>query len=419
MADDFLDYFEQRRRHVVDTCTACGECVRACPMLARPEFADLEPEAVQSEIRSFLAGGPATAAVFRRVFSCMGCYGCCEVCPEGLDAQQVNELVKARYRREGLERGAYVPSRDPEAVQRVLAAVQLTADDYRRLFTPAPRRPARFVFFPGCNVYAQPDRLLEALDIIALTAEEVAFLPGLDHCCGDMPLFMGDVPEAAAVGAELVSALAAYEPETVVFWCPTCLCRFHTTISQVRALPFATESLAQFLAARIERLTFAAPVREQATLHEACKVALTGLDRDGPRPLLAQVPGLEIVEMPRRREEAACCGCGAETWFRDVFEEVRDERLREAQGTGAELLIDVCHYCHHLFTPEAARFGLVAENCIHVLARSLGVAREDRYAAWRRQADAERVLTEAAAQIATAPFSRETIEAVVRAQFTG
>ena len=49
----------------------------------------------------------------------------------------------------------------------------------------------------------------------------------------------------------------------------------------------------------------------RATLHEPCKVALTGLDLEGPRPLLAQVPGLELVEMPRTGAEAPCCGSGA------------------------------------------------------------------------------------------------------------
>ena len=168
------------------------------------------------------------------------------------------------------------------------------------------------------------------------------------------------------------------------FWCPTCLCRFHTTAARAHALPFATLSLPQFLAARLEQLDFRQPFAARATVHDACKVALTGLDVDGPRPLLASVPGLELVEMERTGAEAACCGSGAYTWFPSVGGEIRDERLAEASGTGADTLIDVCHYCHHVFLPEVERFDLASENWIHVLAHSLGVAREDDYAAWRR-----------------------------------
>ncbi len=72
-----------------------------------------------------------------------------------------------------------------------------------------------------------------------------------------------------------------------------------------------------------------------------------------------------------------------------------------------------------MFLPEVERFDLAAENWIHVLAHSLGVAREDDYAAWRRSADPERVITAAADRTTASPFERETIEHVVRAHFGG
>jgi len=412
-------HLEERRRHVVDACTACGTCFRQCPVLEHLDFGNLKPGEVQARIRDFLDGGEASDSVFRRVFSCMGCYGCCEgVCPQGLDVMQINEMVKARYRREGLADTAYTPGADPQAPQRVLASIQVIPEDYRRIFTASPLHSARYVFFAGCNVYSQPVRLLEALDVLALVDEDVAFLPGLDHCCGDTPLFMGDSEEASRTMDDLVASLSAYEPEAVVFWCPTCLCRVHTSVAEAHALPFATMSLPQFLAERLERLDFKHSFSARATLHEPCKVALTGLDREGARPLLAQVPGLELVEMPRTGGDAPCCGSGAFTWFPSAAEEIRDERLDEARGTGASTVIDVCHYCHHVFLPEAERFGLVAENWMHVLAQSLGVARQDRYAKWRQWSDPERILSDAQDSVSASPFDLETIADVVRAQFS-
>ena len=416
-----LDAFlEGMRRHAVEACVACGDCFRMCPALEHLDIGDLEPEDVQARIRAFLDGGEASEPVYRRAFSCMGCYGCCAgVCPQGLDPMQMNELVKALYRRRGLDSAAYTPGADPVAQQRVMASIQVTPGDYGRIFTASPQRSARFVFFAGCNVYAQPARLLEALDVLALAGEDVAFLPGLDHCCGDTPLFMGDPEEASRTMDDLVASLSAYEPEAVVFWCATCQCRFHTTVKRSYEVPFATMSLPRFLGERLEHLAFRDPIPARATIHEPCKLALTGLDRAGPRPLLAQIPGLDLVEMPRTGDSAPCCGGGAATWFPATADEIRDERLDEARGTGADTLIDVCHYCHHVFLPEAERFGLVAENWIHVLARSLGVARDDRYADWRRSMDPERVMAEAAETIAASPFPRGTIETVVRAHFGG
>ncbi len=54
-----------------------------------------------------------------------------------------------------------------------------------------------------------------------------------------------------------------------------------------------------------------------------------------------------------------------------------------------------------------------------MLAHSLGVAREDDCAAWRRSADPELVIAAAADRIASSPFDRETVERVVRAHFGG
>jgi Fe-S oxidoreductase len=407
------------RVHVADTCTACGTCFRTCPAVQRLDFAGLSPKDVQAQVRAYLAGGDPTEAVFRRAFSCMGCYGCCEgVCPQGLDVMHVNEIVKALYRRSGLDVTAYTPARDPRAPQRVLASMQVTPEDYRRVFTPSPPGPAGTVFFPGCNVYAQPARLLEALDVLALVDGDVAFLPGLDHCCGDTPFFMGDHDEGTRAADDLVAALGAYEADTVVLWCPTCLCRMNTDTLTTERLPFRTVSLAQFLTERLDRLDLAEPVPVRATLHEACKAAFTGLDLEGPRPLLSGIPGLDLVEMPRSGAKTVCCGSGAFTWFPSIGAEVRDARLEEARETGADLLIDVCHYCHHVFLPDAGRFDIMVENWIHVLARAAGVARNEDYAEWRTWGDAERILALADDAIAASPFDRETIATVMRSHFS-
>jgi L-lactate dehydrogenase complex protein LldE len=416
---DREDAVADQRDHAAHTCTACGTCFRTCPAVEQLDFADLTPKEVQAQVRAYLGGGDPTEVVFRRAFSCVGCYGCCEgTCPQGLDVMRVNEIVKALYRRGGLEATTYTPSRDPQAPQRVLASIKATPEDYRRIFTPSPPGLAGTVFFPGCNVYAQPARLLEALDVLALIGEEVAFLPGLDHCCGDTPFFMGDPDEGVRAADDLVAALSAYEPETVVLWCPTCLCRMNTDSLARDRLPFRTLSLAQFLTERADRLRLSEPVSMRATLHEACKAAFTGLDLEGPRRLLGDVGGLELVEMPRSHAETVCCGSGAFTWFPEIGATLRDARLEEARQTGADLLIDVCHYCHHVFLSDARRFDIVPEYWIHVLARAAGVARDDDYATWRASGDAERICTLAANAIAASPFDRETIATVLRSHFS-
>jgi hypothetical protein len=43
---------------------------------------------------------------------------------------------------------------------------------------PTDKQHARYVLFPGCNVYFQPELILNALDIMDAVGDDYAFVPG-------------------------------------------------------------------------------------------------------------------------------------------------------------------------------------------------------------------------------------------------
>ena len=363
-------------------------------------------------MRQYLEDGLPNDVVYERAFACMDCFKCTEnVCPQGLDPLAINALI----------RGSYFPDKEIKTVEenthpkRVLASIQVTPGDYERLFTPTPVRKASMVFFPGCTVYVQPEMLLTALDILAMIDADMAFLPGLDDCCGGDHLYYGDIATGDQRADALVSRLSAYQPEQVVLWCPTCHVRFEKYLSAVMELPFEVISMPQYLAAHLDRLPLEGEIDEVVTLHEACKAAYTGVDVDGVRSILKQLPGLQLVEMPRHAEQAVCCGGGALPDFSQVLRSSRDGRLEEACQTGADTLVDVCHYCHHVFSAEAHRFDVTPQNYISLLGRFLGIEQVDRYGKWRQWGDLQRVLEDAAAFIEASPYSREEIEEAIAA----
>lgn len=87
-----------------------------------------------------------------------------------------------------------------------------------------------------------------ALDIMEAIGDDYAFLPGLDYCCGDSHLFLGGIDKGAKRAEELMAAIAGFQPEAVVTWCPTCQCRFDKSIAPGLAVPFRVLSFAQYLA---------------------------------------------------------------------------------------------------------------------------------------------------------------------------
>jgi Fe-S oxidoreductase len=72
---------------------------------------------------------------------------------------------------------------------------------------------------------------------------------------------------------------------------------------------------------------------------------------DPPRRILANIPGIEFIEMIRYKENAFCCGFGG--GVKEAFNEfavwTASKRIEEAEEIGAEALITACPYCEEQF----------------------------------------------------------------------
>jgi len=74
------------------------------------------------------------------------------------------------------------------------------------------------------------------------------------------------------------------------------------------------------------------------------------------RDILNKIPGLDMVEMPRMKENAFCCGAGGGVMdaYPDFAKWAAQERLTEAQSVAAEAIISACPYCKKVFS-EASK----------------------------------------------------------------
>jgi Fe-S oxidoreductase len=106
-----------------------------------------------------------------------------------------------------------------------------------------------------------------------------------------------------------------------------------------------TQYLAELIAGG--RLRFEHPYPAKVTFHDPCYLGRRNDVYDPPRQVLAAIPGLDIVEMPRSRDDALCCGGGGGRMWMDTKagERFSDLRTREAIDTGADLLVTACPHC--------------------------------------------------------------------------
>jgi len=91
----------------------------------------------------------------------------------------------------------------------------------------------------------------------------------------------------------------------------------------------------------------------QMLVHEPKKPRFNGANGiyDSPRTIINSIPGLELVEMERIRENAWCCGAGGGVidTYPDLCSWTVAERIEEARATGAEAIVTACPWCERNF----------------------------------------------------------------------
>jgi Fe-S oxidoreductase len=108
-------------------CTACGECVRACPMTPYAAGVDAAaPGAVAAGMRDVLRDGPGTPEALAWIGACTKSGLCTAACPERIDAALMLRLAGMRLRG-ALGEAPRIPVReDTQFSPRVKAFARLT-----------------------------------------------------------------------------------------------------------------------------------------------------------------------------------------------------------------------------------------------------------------------------------------------------
>ncbi|WP_018923206.1 (Fe-S)-binding protein [Salsuginibacillus kocurii] len=88
-------------------------------------------------------------------------------------------------------------------------------------------------------------------------------------------------------------------------------------------------------------------INERMTYHDSCYLGRYNEVYDPPRYILEAIPGLEIVEMERNKEDGMCCGAGGGMmWMEEeAGQRVNVARTEQALETNPSLIGSACPYC--------------------------------------------------------------------------
>ena len=221
---------------------------------------------------------------------------------------------------------------------------------------------------PGAQKMAQ-----DAATALIKAGVDVGILGEKERCCGNPSLRMGDVNSFIAFAKENIKMFNDMGVKKLVTICPFCYSTFKRDYPDVGdKMNFEVVHILELVDQLIAqgKLRLAKPINLSVTYHDPChlgRISDAGISGTGtftgiyaqPRRILSRIPGVELVEMDRNKDDSWCCGAGG--WLRNGYPELArwtaDKRIEEAEATGAEALVTYCPHCEENLGEAIQRRG--------------------------------------------------------------
>ena len=393
---------------LIGDCVHCGFCLETCPTYTLWNEEMDSPRGRIVLMRAGLEeGSEMSAELVTHIDQCLGCMACVTACPSGVQYDKLIEDTRAQVernttrgpadrlfrrllfegfthpgrlralapllagaRRLGLDRRAAnsgALSRFPRL--RALAALtprtplRSSLRQIPRSFSPRGPARGRVALLQGCvqRVFFRDVNLATAR-VLAAEGFAVSALRE-PRCCGALQLHSGYDEEAGELAKRTIAAFEDYD--YVVVNAAGCGSAMKDYGHLLREDGEWAERAAAF-SARVRDVTellhdagpTAAryPVSLRAAYHDACHLAHAQGVRAQPRELLAQIPGLELVEPP---EWELCCGsAGVYNMLQPApAAELGERKARNLLETGAEAVIAGNPGCALQIAAHSERLG--------------------------------------------------------------
>jgi Fe-S oxidoreductase len=179
-----------------------------------------------------------------------------------------------------------------------------------------------------------------------------AILGQEETCSGDPARRLGDEYTFQVMAQQNVETLTQYRFKRIVTACPHC---FNTLSNEYPHFAGRWEVVhhSQLIHDLVGtgKLRLSRPLNETVTFHDSCYLGRYNGVYQGPRDVMAAIPGVNLVEMPRSREKGLCCGGGGGGMWLEVHGErrIQEIRLAEAEATGSSIIASACPFCMLMF----------------------------------------------------------------------
>jgi Fe-S oxidoreductase len=337
-----------------------------------------------------------TDSYLELLYACTLCGACDVGCKRNLDLEI--ELTLEALRVRAVKEGKGPMPAHKKVAENIAAKHNYLGSPHenRQKWLPDGVKPAAkadVLYFVGCSAsYTNPEIAQATAKILNAAGTEFMLMPD-EWCCGNILYSVGMIDEARELAKRNIEEVRKSGAKTLLTACAEGYRMWK--VDYPKMLDIATDDLGFRVVHLVEyvdelikqgSLKLKNRVDLRLTYHDSCSLSrlsepwvpwegergLWGavspkLERrrgangvyQPPRDILSAIPGVELVEMIRKRENAFCCGAGRGTKeaFPEFAQWAAEQRLAEVREVGAEALVATCPWCKNNFAQVAGKAG--------------------------------------------------------------
>jgi Fe-S oxidoreductase len=289
----------------------------------------------------------------KALYSCSTCNNCVQSCKFPFNKDIVNIILGVREEMVG--NGLVLPK-----IAHFFRSIELYGNPYRELRESRGKwaegteiqsyRGQEFLLYVGCvgSFDEKGQKSARALGEVLLKAGvSFGILGSEEECDGNESYLLGEKRIFKMLMEKNLSLFDKLSVKKVITLSP----HSYNALKNYYPNKFEVFHYTQIFGDLISKGRLNLPVKLNArvTYHDPCFLGRHNSEYEAPRQVLKAIPGVELIEMERNRENSFCCGGGSGNFYTDFFGGGENSpariRVREAIETGASILAIACPVC--------------------------------------------------------------------------
>lgn len=200
------------------------------------------------------------------------------------------------------------------------------------------------LYFKGCTAREKLNSISKATERILKAANVKYETLDDEKCCGSVLLRTGFLDDAIE---QMNGNLKDLEGRTILTSCAGCYKTLKEDYKKYLSVELKVIHISQLLEQLIKenKISIKGKDNLNVTYHDSCHLGRHAGEYEAPRNVINSISNL--VEMENIKEKSRCCGSGGgvKSAYGDLSDSIANLRIKEAEETGADLLVSACPFC--------------------------------------------------------------------------